>query len=118
MKRTRYTEEQFISILKTQQAGSSAPDIAHPHEVAKNTIYHCNSKFGGMEVPEAVSPKHSNRGTLKILIRLLWCRGSEPGRAAQLPPIPGRSLAAGHSKRRCMESWHGCNGRHTSWRSQ
>ena len=53
MKRKRYTEEQIISILKEQEAGARAEDLARRHGVCENTIYRCKAKFGGMEVNEA-----------------------------------------------------------------
>ena len=53
MKRKRFTEEQIISILKQNEAGSTVVDLARHHGVAENTIYRWKSKFGGMEVSDA-----------------------------------------------------------------
>jgi putative transposase len=53
MKRKRYSEQQIISILKEQQAGTPEPELARRHGVVENTIYRWKSKYGGMEIGEA-----------------------------------------------------------------
>lgn len=53
MKRSRFTEEQIIGILKEHQAGLSAADLCRKHGISDATFYKWRSKFGGMEVSEA-----------------------------------------------------------------
>ena len=53
MKRTRFSEEQIIGILKEHEAGVRVPDLARRHGVAENSIYRWKSKYGGMEISEA-----------------------------------------------------------------
>lgn len=53
MKRSRFTEEQIISILKEHQAGFSAPDLCRRHGISDATFYTWRKKYGGMEVSEA-----------------------------------------------------------------
>ena len=53
MKRKRFSEEQIISILKEQDAGSFVKDIVRRHGVSEQTFYRWKSKFGGMEISEA-----------------------------------------------------------------
>jgi len=53
MKRSRFTEEQIIGILKEHQAGFGAKDLCRKHGVSDATFYKWRSKFGGMEVSEA-----------------------------------------------------------------
>ena len=53
MKRSRFTEEQVIAILKEQEAGSRTADICRKHGVSEATFYKWKSKFGGMEVSDA-----------------------------------------------------------------
>lgn len=53
MKRSRFTEEQIIGILKEHQAGLGAKDLCRKHGVSDATFYKWRSKFGGMEVSDA-----------------------------------------------------------------
>ena len=53
MKRTRFTEEQIIGVLKEADAGAKTADLARRHGVSEATIYNWKSKYGGMTVSEA-----------------------------------------------------------------
>ncbi|MBK6493470.1 MAG: IS3 family transposase [Sphingomonadales bacterium] len=53
MKRTRFTEEQIIGVLKEADAGAKTADLARRHGVSEATIYNWKSKYGGLEVSEA-----------------------------------------------------------------
>jgi len=53
MKRSRFTEEQIISVLKEHQAGLSAAELCRKHGISDATFYNWRSKYGGMEVSEA-----------------------------------------------------------------
>ena len=53
MKRSRFTEEQIIGILKEHEAGVSVSDLCRKHGVSDASIYKWKAKFGGMDVSEA-----------------------------------------------------------------
>jgi putative transposase len=53
MKRSKFTEEQIIGVLKEHQAGLSAAELCRKHGISDATFYNWRSKFGGMEVSEA-----------------------------------------------------------------
>jgi putative transposase len=53
MKRSRFTEEQIIGILKEHQAGLGAKDLCRKQGVSDATLYKWRARFGGMEVSDA-----------------------------------------------------------------
>ena len=53
MKRSRFSEEQIIAILKEQEAGVPTADVCRRHGVSGATFYKWKAKFGGMDVSEA-----------------------------------------------------------------
>ena len=53
MKRSRFSEEQIIGILKEHQAGLSAKELCRKHGISDATFYKWRSKYGGMEVSDA-----------------------------------------------------------------
>ena len=53
MKRSRFSEEHIIGILKEQEAGMSTVEVCRRHGVSPATFYKWKSKFGGLEVSEA-----------------------------------------------------------------
>jgi putative transposase len=53
MKRSRFSEEQIISILREQEAGSPTADVCRKHGISSATFYKWKSKFGGLEVSDA-----------------------------------------------------------------
>lgn len=53
MKRSRFTEEQIISILRQNDAGTPTKDLCRQHGISNGTFYKWKSKFGGMELNDA-----------------------------------------------------------------
>ena len=53
MKRSRFSDEQIIGILKEQEAGAVTADVCRRHGISEATFYKWKAKFGGLEVTEA-----------------------------------------------------------------
>ncbi len=53
MKRSRFTEEQIIGVLKEHELGAKTADVCRKHGISEATFYNWKSKFGGMDVAEA-----------------------------------------------------------------
>ncbi len=53
MRRSRFSEEQVIAILREQESGVSTTDVCRRHGISSATFYKWKARFGGMEVSEA-----------------------------------------------------------------
>jgi putative transposase len=53
MKKSRFSEEQIIGILKEHQAGLSALELCRKYGISDATFYNWRSRYGGLEVSEA-----------------------------------------------------------------
>ena len=53
MRRSRFSDEQIIAILKEHAAGLSTAELCRKHGISDATFYKWRSKYGGMEVSDA-----------------------------------------------------------------
>ena len=53
MKRSKFSEEQIIAILKEHEAGMPTADVCRRHGISSATFYKYTAKFGGLDVSEA-----------------------------------------------------------------
>jgi len=70
MKKSRFTEEQIIAVLKEHQAGIPVAELCRKHGVSEATFYNWRSRLGGMEVSQArrlKSLEEENRKLKKLL---------------------------------------------------
>ncbi|WP_408015293.1 IS3 family transposase [Sandaracinobacteroides hominis] len=53
MKRSRFSDEQIIAIVKEQEAGMATAEVCRRHGISLATFYKWKAKYGGLEVSEA-----------------------------------------------------------------
>jgi len=53
MKRSRFSEEQIIAILREQEAGAKTVEVCRKHGISDATFYKWKAKYGGMKVSDA-----------------------------------------------------------------
>ena len=53
MKRSRFSEEQIIGILREQEVGAPTAEVCRKHGISDATFYKWKAKYGGLEVSEA-----------------------------------------------------------------
>ncbi len=70
MKRSRFTEEQIIGVLREQETGVPVADICRKHGLSSPTFYKWKAKYGGLDVSEARRLKalEDENGKLKRML--------------------------------------------------
>jgi putative transposase len=53
VKKSRFSEEQIIAILREQEAGMKTSDLCRKHGISGATFYAWKGKYGGMDVSQA-----------------------------------------------------------------
>ena len=53
MKRSRFSEEQIIGMIKEQEAGMATAEVCRKHGISSASFYKYKAKFGGMDVSDA-----------------------------------------------------------------
>jgi len=73
MKRSRFTEEQIIKILKQAESGVPTKELCRQHSITAQTFYRWKAKFSGMELSAAKklrSLEDENRRLKKLVADL------------------------------------------------
>ena len=70
MRKSRFSDEQIIGVLKEHQAGLPVAELCRRHGISDGTFYTWRSKYGGMETSDAKRLKaleEENRKLKKLL---------------------------------------------------
>jgi putative transposase len=70
MRRSRFTEEQIVRVLKEHVAGAQTGELYRKHGIGEQTFSRWKQKYGGLEVSEAQRLKalENENGRLKRLV--------------------------------------------------
>ena len=70
MRKSRFSEEQIIGMLKEQEAGLSTAEVCRKHGLSPATFYKLKAKYGGLEVSDArrLRQLEDENGKLKRLL--------------------------------------------------
>ena len=52
MKRSKFSDEQILKIVREGEAGGKVADLCRTHGITKQTYYRWKSKYGGLELSE------------------------------------------------------------------
>jgi putative transposase len=68
VKKSRFTEQQIVGILKESEAGAKTADLCRKHGVSPAAFYKWKSRFGGMEVSVKMRTLEDENRRLKKLL--------------------------------------------------
>jgi putative transposase len=70
MRKSRFTEQQIIMMIKEQESGMTTSEVCRKHGISDATFYKYKAKFGGMSVSDAQKLKalELENGRLKRLL--------------------------------------------------
>jgi len=94
MKRSTYTHEQILAIVKEGEAGRKVADLCRSHGISEQTYYRWKAKYGGMELSELQRLKQLEDENRRLKHIVSWTTGPS------LPAVrsmPGRTRAASSS---------------------
>ena len=70
MRKSRFSDEQIIGIIKEYEAGAKLTELCRRHNVSQTTFYKWRARYGGMAVSDArrLRALEEENGRLKRLL--------------------------------------------------
>ena len=88
MRKTRFSEEQIIAVLREQEVAMKTADVCRKHGISSATLYAWKAKYGGMDVSQARKLKvlEEENGIGQQSLQPTYARqcGAEGGRGKKL----------------------------------
>jgi len=98
MKRSRFSDERNIAIVKEQEVGTKTADVCRKHGISDAAFYKWKAKYGGLEISKARRLKalEDENARLKRLLADAMLDN------AALKEIAGKKLVTPDAKRRAV----------------
>src|SRR3546814_19475131 len=72
VRKTRFSEEQIIAVLREQEGGMKTADVCRKHGISSATLYAWKAKYGGMDVSQARKLKVLEEENARQIGRASW----------------------------------------------
>ncbi len=66
MRKSKFSENQIITILKAVEAGRTVKDVCREHELSEATYYKWKAKYGGMEAADIRRLRELEEGNRRL----------------------------------------------------
>ena len=95
MRRSRFSEDQIIGVLREHEAGVKTADLCRKHGISDATFYTCKSKYGGLTVSDAARLREIANERRRFGYRRLAILLRREGKGMNLKPAVSRGAADG-----------------------